>query len=241
MKPLNKNGFTIVETMLFLSISGLLIAGILVGTGTSINTQRYRDSVTSLQSFLQQQYSNVANVSNDNPSSPTNACYGDGSTDNSRGQSECVILGRFISTDDGKTLKTQDVIGYIPSGSTILTDDIDALKQYIIRVSPVAAKSYDLEWGSSVVKPGGTTTLVLSMLVLRSPSSGIIRTFISDNDTVISGNDIKSILSLSALSQSEKLCVESNGLFTGTKLAVFIEKNATSANGVKTLGDDSEC
>src|SRR5665811_997144 len=95
MKLSNQAGFTIIETMLFLGITALLIMGLLVGIGTSINIQRYRDSVSSLQSVLQQQFSEVSNVSND---SLSNACYGDNSTNNPRGQSNCVILGRLITT-----------------------------------------------------------------------------------------------------------------------------------------------
>jgi len=97
MKPLYRDGFTIIETMLFLGITGLLIVGILAGTGNSISIQRYRDSVTSLQSMLQMQYSNVENVSNN--SVAAKSC---GAKTSPRGQSDCVILGRFISTTDGK-------------------------------------------------------------------------------------------------------------------------------------------
>ena len=48
------NKFIKLGTLLF---SVMLIIGVLAGAGTSINAQRYRDSVTSLQSTLQQQYS----------------------------------------------------------------------------------------------------------------------------------------------------------------------------------------
>ncbi|MEP6710564.1 MAG: prepilin-type N-terminal cleavage/methylation domain-containing protein, partial [Candidatus Saccharibacteria bacterium] len=49
-------GFTIIEVMLFLAISGALAVGILIGSNVAITSQRYRDSLNSLQSLLQQQY-----------------------------------------------------------------------------------------------------------------------------------------------------------------------------------------
>ena len=39
-----QNGFTIIEVMLFLAITGMLAAAILVGSGVAIGQQRYRDS-----------------------------------------------------------------------------------------------------------------------------------------------------------------------------------------------------
>ena len=120
--------------MLFLGITGLLIMGVLVGAGTSINIQRYRDSVSSLQSVLQQQFSDVINVSND--SAGDRACYGDSSI-RARGQSDCVILGKFITTADGRQLAIKSVIGYIPpAGLSVTTDDINALQQYSAQISP---------------------------------------------------------------------------------------------------------
>src|SRR5680860_466471 len=133
MKPLNKNGFTIIETMLFLGISGMLIVGILIGTGTSINVQRYHDSVTSFKSFLQQQYSDVSNIRNE---SITNPCYGDETQNNPRGQSDCVVLGRYITTLDSKSFTVKSVIGYIPAYSLSPDNDVDALKLYNITISP---------------------------------------------------------------------------------------------------------
>ena len=57
MSARTETGFTLVEAMLFLAITGLLTVGILVGSGVAISQQRYRDSVNSLKSFIQDQYS----------------------------------------------------------------------------------------------------------------------------------------------------------------------------------------
>ena len=243
MKPVKTNGFTIVETMLFLGISGLLIMGVLVGTGASINTQRYRDSVTSLQSFLQQQYSEVSNVSND---SLSNSCYGDSIT-KPRGQSNCVILGRYITTTDGKKLEINVVKGYIPPNTVpSATDDVSALQAYHIKpdYSPNNS-SYEVGWGASITKPSETNPLSFSILVLRSPTSGAILTFIDNTSTTVTSN-ISNLLNTppyppTALTKDAKLCVDSNGLFTGPKMAVFVGKNSSSGSGVETKGESSGC
>lgn len=241
MKPVKINGFTIVETMLFLAITGLLIMGVLMGTGASINIQRYRDSVTSLQSFLQLQYSNVANVSND---TTAKTCGGSDSTP--RGQSDCVILGKYITIPSGgTTIQTSDVIGTDRQSSTGASDDLSALKDSSITVSKFSdPQTYELEWGSSVEYKSGDSAPYI--LILRSPSSGIIRTFISKipppQDGDISKIDISKIFSdMLAPSQPAQLCVNSNGLFTGTTMAVQIDGNSTSSSGVEILGDGNGC
>jgi len=239
MKPLNKNGFTIIETMLFLGISGLLIVGILVGTGTSINVQRYHDSVTSFRAFLMQQYSDVSNIRNESSNNP---CYGDGTNNNPRGQSDCVVLGRYITTADSQTFTVKSVIGYIPLVSVSTSNDVDALIQYGIKISPSTSDvaTYDMDWGATISKLNGDP-MPFSMLILRSPISGTIRTFI-DNTQSVPDPNIGNLLTSSqtSLAQSITACIDSNGL-TGNKMAVFVNANATSANGVETLGDDSGC
>lgn len=227
-------GFTIIETMLFLGITGLLVMGVLVGAGTSINVQRYRDSVKSLQSVLQKQFSEVSNVSNDGTA--------DASCGNSpRGQSDCVILGRFITTTDSKKVSIKSVIGTIPNFPTASTNDVDVLKDYGINVSPVNGEMYDIEWGASIdspILPSGIHPIVFSMLILRSPLSGTIRSFVSeDTTTPVLDGDIESLLTTANLSHSVTACVNSNGMFAGGKSAVLITANATSAGGIETLGE----
>ena len=227
MKVSNQPGFTIIETMLFLGITGLLVMGVLVGAGTQINVQRYRDSVTSLQSNLQQQYSDVANVSNDG--SNGSACG-----DSPRGQSDCVILGKFIKTIDGQSLSIQDVIGTIPNSSITSTNDIAVLKLYNIRVSSENGNVYDIEWNSSLTDLTGRNAAAFSMLTLRSPVDGTIRTFIDGSHIVNKPSDL---LVDSALTSSINVCVGSSGLFNGGKSAITVAAGASNASAIEVKGE----
>jgi type II secretory pathway pseudopilin PulG len=247
MKTKDKAGFTIIETMLFLGITGLLVAGMLIGTGSSVNIQRYHDSVTSLQSFFEQQFSNVNNVDNDRSNNWTcdsNATVTEQTSGGTyKGQSDCVILGRFIrTTDDGNKLSVKDVIGYIPATLVSASNDIEALQQYKIKVSPVSDDTYLLGWGALLVKPQpySNDAAQFSILILRSPSSGVIRTFINSSQA-ISDYNVATLINQSALTQSAKMCVNSNGLFTGARSAVVVMPNATQASGVETQGENSGC
>jgi len=238
MKPKKEVGFTIIETMLFLGITGLMVLGILAGTGVSINIQRYRDSVSSLQAILQQQFSDVMNASNG--SDGNLACYGDGSI-KARGQSDCVLLGRFITTsNDSKTLLIKNVIGFINDDLAEASNDMDALKQYNIKISPISSDSYNIPWDAAIVSPGSNNPMSFSMLIIHSPLSGVIRSFVSNNSS-ISDSDIASLVNKTALTQTAKLCVSSNSLFTGVKSAVVVTANATSSSNIETQGDISGC
>ena len=247
MKLTHRFGFTIIETMLFLAITGLLVVAVLVGTGASINRQRYRDSITSLQAIIQQQYSEVSSVNNDRDNSwvcdSTSGAVtklGSGSSV-SRGQSNCVVLGKLISSSsDGLSLTISDVIGSeIPNSAQVETD-IEALTQYKMHISPVAEETYDVEWGSSLAKPGSDQIASFSVLILQSPLSGIIRTFNSQN-TVITDSNISSIVNKTSLIDPVKICVNSNGLFSGARMAVAVTAGSSSAAGVETLGEASGC
>jgi type II secretory pathway pseudopilin PulG len=233
MKHVKTKGFTIIETMLFLAVTALLIVGVLTNVGSSINVQRYRDSVTALQSVLQQQFSEVSNVNNSNDGSL--ACNG---ATEARGQSDCVLLGRYITTSDGKTLAIKNIMGHINPGVTLLSDDITALQQYNIEISPLQGEDYEVEWGGTLKETAanGGSTSNFSILILRSPSSGVNRTFI-DPDNSIADNRISTMLNTTMLSRSVDMCVDSNGLFNGGKSSVTINAYATNASSVETKGE----
>lgn len=240
MKSIKNTGFTIVETMLFLGISGLLITGILMGTGASLNRQRYRDSVSSLNSFIQQQFSEVRNVINNDT---TAQCNGASRT---TGQSNCVVLGRYITSNTSgptTTLTSKNVIGLIPNGDPE-TNDVQALRQYNISISSVI-ETYTVEWGASI-EDINDASLRFSILILRSPSSGIIRTFINTSpSTVIADASIGNLLvnvppaPPTALITSAQMCINSNGMSSGKKSAIIVNAGATKGSDVNILGDGS--
>lgn len=138
-------GFTVIETMLFLSVSGLLIVGVLVASGGVINAQRYRDANTSLLSFFQSEYDRVANVQNVRDDKVT-CSLGDtkltmSDSVSSRGTSECVILGRLIrTTDSGGSIRaqtvysSQDLANMFSESGAQLNGDVDAIRNSTIFV-----------------------------------------------------------------------------------------------------------
>lgn len=247
MKLFKGAGFTIIETMLFLAISCLLFAAVLASTGNSVDVQRYHDSVYSLQTFLQKQLSDITNVDND---MATNDCGA--STNVARGQSDCVILGSYITTaDNGKTLIVKKVIGTDSSNYTIETDDINTFKQYDIHIlqpsgnnQNVVADNYSLEWGAVLknAKINGGDTSHFSIMMLRSPISGVIRTFIDDSSDNKDDAKIKLMLDGAYAAEPAKMCVDSGGLFSGPKSAVLVHASASSQSDIEVIGDkDSGC
>lgn len=247
MKRRNIKGFTIIETMLFLAISGLLVTLILAGTGSSISRQRYRDSLTSLQATLQEQYSKVANVNNDrnndwicdsSSGAVTQVATGSGVN---RGQSNCVILGKYITPSaNGKSLTIKTVVGSVPSTAGLINSDIIALNKYGMRVSPTMVETYNLPWDVVMQRSGSTTVSSFSMLILNSPLSGDVRTFI-DNTTIVGDLLIKNLITQANLSNSLTVCLSYNGMLTSNRSSVVVNAGASSSNDIETFGDNSGC
>lgn len=233
------SGFTVIEVVLFLGITGLLAMMTFIGTGSSINVQRYRDSVTSLKSFLQQQYSDVVNIENDHTSSDS-ACPSIAAI--SRGQSSCVILGRYIANDGENKLVVKTVVG--TDNSDLVTSEKDSLHKFAAQFSSVVAtnQTYALTWGTTLNKKSGPDySTDFSILIVRSPLSGSIMTYISQDKTGSPSSNSLSPLQLVDVADSQKaslkLCINSNNLFSGKKMMIQVLPNSANGNGVRLLGD----
>ncbi len=183
-------GFTIIEVILFLAVTGALFAALMVGVNNGITQQRYSDSVNNYKALVQNQYTEVVSTRNANNKDWT--CNSDGSvTPGSpssrgiRGTSECVLLGRAIAISaDGKQIATSSVTGRDPS--TPLPDDaldVAVLMAYQPHISAYDSESTDIDWGGNLASTTGQP-LLRTILILRSPTSGLIRVFTSKNKIV---------------------------------------------------------
>ncbi len=255
----NKNGFTLIETMLFLAITGALVVAVLIGTGASINIQRYRDSVTSLKSLIQSQYSDVLNVQNQltskNISCDSNADIGTTGATAPRGQSDCVVMGKYI-TINGSDVTTSTVIGHASGTTTSDLSDIGLIQSYNLSTLPSSTETSQLEWGTQIAWPKSgsgsknpQTPRSIAILIIRSPQNGQNYTFTGDDITV----PLKSLVVAGTTAipgQGQRtICVASGGLTNNNEMAISIGAYAAGSSDIESrsnsvnlsLGIDSQC
>jgi type II secretory pathway pseudopilin PulG len=242
-------GFTIIETLLFLAISGVLIIAMLAGVGVTIQIQRYRDAVETFKTLLQDQYSELASVKNEERtsawscSSQAETIEG-GSDTKERGQSDCVIMGRYVAIN-GPDITLYNVVGY-PTGSSTTGTDIDKLRaNYVLNISTMTKEETSLEWGAEIAWPrsgGGSQTpqtpRQVSFLFVRSPDSGQVYTFTSNSafETPLPSSlrDMV-VVGASVPGQSDRtLCIDSGGALTNADSSVYVSAFATGPSSIET-------
>lgn len=250
-----QDGFTIIETTLFLAVTGLLILAMVGGVAGSLNIQRYRDSVESFKSVIQEQYSALSSVQNgrsgdwscDATSTISNEFGGE-----MRGQSDCLLVGKYMRIESG-AISIYPVLAYENNSGQI--DDIQSMRQdYVINASTTQVEERRLEWGAQIAwaKEGlddaaATTPRNLGILFIRSPSSGRVFTFTSNaipakdafssevfRDMIIAGDANE------GEGQTERMiCIESGSVFVGGNMGVYIGPYASSASAVEVRTNDN--
>lgn len=230
-------GFTIIETMLFLAVAGALTVGVLAGSGLAINQQRYRDSVNTLKSFIQQQYSEVTNVVNDRSgaegcSDTATVTPPAGAAAQPRGMSGCVILGRYVVIDaTGTQVTASNVIGYRTANVPDKPSDIEEIKDnYQLGISTIGQDSTEVAWGAAVVKNHTNDPMSITMLILRSPLSGAIMTYTTEGIVT----DLQSLVAVANTNRVVDLCVDAPASsLMGNRSAVRIGAFATNQGSVQ--------
>jgi type II secretory pathway pseudopilin PulG len=227
-----ERGFTVIELMLFLGISGALFAGLMIGVNNSISQERYRESVVSLSTLVQNQYNEVTNTRNDRTNSyacDTDAkvsANSDPSSAKVRGASDCVLLGKIIeiknggSSDNGGSIDIMSVVGYAPCDPNDITcnanegSDIDVLAKYKPRVTSFDKDTSSVEWGSRVLDVAqGHNNLTANIAILRSPASGLVRVFwnklspIADQSLVADTSDPDSLVGANNSAKPLTMCM----------------------------------
>ena len=228
------SGFTIIETMLFLAISAGLVIVVMVGASSSINEQRYRDSVTSFKNNLQKQFSEVENVRNEPQSSPLTC----GSQTVSRGQNDCVLLGRYVTTVDNTTITSSSVVGSPTARTIVPGNDLDILGQYRLSIVDNTTDSYSVEWGSQLMTPITNQPSAFSILIVRSPQSGVVTTFVNPSQSV-SATALDTMVTAASLSQGIKTCIDAGGVLGNRRTAIVVQPAASTAGAVEILGQEA--
>lgn len=250
------NGFTIIETTLFLAVSGLLVLLILVGTGTSISNQRYGDAVQSFKNLLQKQYSSLSSVQNDRSNSLL--CNSDVQITEPEvptagspviGQSDCFIIGKYTRIDAAGNIAIYTVLarGIDSYAGVAPVDSIDALrKKYKLNISKDQVEKTEMQWGTHLAwaTPVGADesnpSATLSLLFVRSPDDGRVYTF-SNSIIPADEDDItqaflkeKLLITASTLPGQGKrtLCVDAAGWNISGATAVTIAGYAASPSAI---------
>lgn len=111
-----QSGFTIIEVMLFLALTGFLLAGILVGAGSSIANQRYKDAIQDSVDAIRKAYSFVADTQIElrDGSDACTSLVGNAASmvggEVGRGRTSCAVYGAVI-TIKKDTIQTTTLVG----------------------------------------------------------------------------------------------------------------------------------
>lgn len=179
LKAINKTavGFTIIETMLFLAIAGLIFVGIIVGTNGTIRQQRYKDAVQGFVDDLRDLYSLAENTQVLDYGNQSAECVGIPTGSGGRGRSNCSVYGIYAiisPTHAGReNVEAFWVTGTDQASLVEATNDRDYLgEEWGVGVNKGAnvsivtfvehervvltAKSHSLLWGADIEIPCAT-------------------------------------------------------------------------------------
>lgn len=237
-----QQGFTIIELILFLGITGALFAALMLGVNTNIYQQRYKDSVIAYKTLLEQQYSEVTYPRNERDDkwtcSSETGVQQEPNGGEARGTSNCVLLGRYVQIkNNGTEAEVGSVVGIQPIDTTALTGDVATLIAYSPRKSPISRQDRTIDW-ESVLKTTENQPSTASFLILRSPLSGLVRTFALSEPLP---SNLRDALSETTATAKIKNCVVANGTVGLPTQSVTVNASVGSANGIVLKGSDEEC
>lgn len=255
------SGFTIIELMLFLAITGLLIAGILTNAANSLNDQHYRDGVESLRNKISAQYAKVYSLTNSSQAgSGENLDPCDDANGTAlRGTSDCLYVGRLVELFPGDNMSRLRITPVVAeqrpeidmgqyyanqqSGAGSATDGgvsaIHARYRVFQHTGNAALVEEDqLDWGLAAVPPGGSNSMMrVSLLIMRSPVDGTVQTYnlLAEEPGTLNYDNLGARLG-AEYAKSAKFCMAdlSGSLEPGQRMAILVKKSATGPGDIET-------
>lgn len=244
----NRQGFTIIEVILFLGITGLIFMAIVASTSNVLSRQRYNDSTQNFAEFLRGVYGKLTSIEN----------YGNG-------RSERAIYGKLITFGESHNLNgeenveneifTYDIIGDV-SGSISADDVIKSLAS--LNADVVVKNGEDVEyaginehyatkWMARIEQTNSTELFKGAVMVVRSATSGTIYTYVLNGETIevnsaVKFNTPKKLLTSQTLNkfvsnQPIDFCISSEDgrVYNGKRRDVRIIANARNSSGVEVM------
>lgn len=231
---ISKKGFTLLETVLFLALSGALVAALIAGTSRSISQKRYTDTVDNFVDYLQGLYSDVN--------------YVQGNNGISGGNTGKAIYGKLIVSNNGRSFDEYTVVGKATCSSN--KGGIEAINDCVPSLLPETKKTYKLSWGGTAEEANGKK---IAILIFTHPSTGMKTTLLkkSDSEFTINDSDEKpaSLFDSSKflndfISDDINFCLLSDdassaGYTSTSHKLIRIHSGANNASGVEIISDDA--
>ncbi|MBR2753798.1 prepilin-type N-terminal cleavage/methylation domain-containing protein [Candidatus Saccharibacteria bacterium] len=217
-----RRGFTLIEVSIFLAITGLLFAMVVIGVQNSISQQRFNDVVQNYVEFLRSIYAGVTNVQSSGTGNTERAIYG-----------KMVTFGE--SGSQGKMMVydvTGDANGDLSSGN--LADSLAGLNA---KIEP-SGETYTLRWGAKLENVGSNDEYKGALMIIRHPRSGIVYT-VSKNSVLNSkgpfNRDYWSKFDFGAVNY----CIDpDNDISNRRRVDVKIANNARNSSGIEIVADN---
>lgn len=157
MNRTERPGFTVIEVMLFLAITGVMLMVVFIGMGSQISRTRFNDGVRSTQAYFQKRYNDVAtgvNYRGENLGCNATTVTVSSSSPKKPGKTDCIMMGQVITFDTGSDeLVAYPVVGSEPTNepqSNASIGEIVAAYNPTVVMDSSTTERYTLPWGAKI-------------------------------------------------------------------------------------------
>lgn len=180
-QPGHKKGFTVIEVMLFLAITGLMLLGVLGGTYSAINRQRYNDAVRSYSDFLKGVYAEVISPRSNGQGNSSQAIFGKVIFFDSASDGSAKINRIYTATLVGSKDIPVDSSNFIQELSKVMDDSGAGI--YCDAGGSGSVQSYAPIWDSTILRNNNPNDIFTGAIIIaRSPVSGTVHTIYSNRN-----------------------------------------------------------
>lgn len=233
-----QQGYTIIEVMLFFAVTGALMLGVMGSASVGVNTQRYSDAMNTFTAIIQQEFTNVTNVVN--TKSIDTMCGPGSGVERPRGISTCVILGRLMTVDAQGDIVLSNIVGSDPGTANDTNTELEVIQSYNPKIDINSQESDEMSWDTKLERGAPLGTSVASVLILRSPRSGNVYSYVvhSASEIITSSDQLGDrigeliVASPAPNSVNQYLCVDRSGWVVTPARAVRLAPFASGPSGV---------